>query len=67
MWKLLKRRWATEGTLVQLQRLDDRLLADMGLPRDDLRDRVQGRIKEDGYSATGQSADTGPVLANVKA
>ncbi len=43
MWNELKRWWATEGALVQLRRLDDRLLADMGLTRDDLQDRVHGR------------------------
>lgn len=43
MWSRLKLWWRAEGDLVQLQGLDPRLLADMGLKRDDLRDLVHGR------------------------
>lgn len=42
MWMKFKKWWATEGEMVQLNGLDDRLLADMGLEREGLRDRVQG-------------------------
>lgn len=42
MWQQLKAWWKTEGAMVRLQGLDDRLLADMGLDRDGLRDRVRG-------------------------
>lgn len=42
MLKWLKSWWEMESTLTGLQRLDDRLLADMGLERGSLRARVQG-------------------------
>jgi hypothetical protein len=42
MLKWIKSWWDMEGTLTGLQRLDDRLLADMGLERESLRARVQG-------------------------
>lgn len=40
MWAQVKKWWAAEGAMVQLQGLDDRLLADMGLEREGLRKRV---------------------------
>ncbi len=43
MWSRLKLWWRAEGDLVQLRGLDPRLLADMGLKREDLRDAVHGR------------------------
>jgi uncharacterized protein YjiS (DUF1127 family) len=45
MWAQLKKWWADEGAMVQLQGLDDRLLADMGLERDGLRARVVGEAE----------------------
>jgi hypothetical protein len=43
MWKRLRDWWRAEGDLVHLQGLDDRILADMGVERDGLRQRVMGR------------------------
>lgn len=43
MWKQLKLWWQAEGDLAQMQGLSDRLLADMGLVREGLRQRVLGR------------------------
>jgi Domain of unknown function (DUF1127) len=40
MWKRLQTWWKATGDLVQLRGLDDRLLADMGLAREDLAARV---------------------------
>lgn len=44
MWTQLKFWWRAEGDLVRLQGLGDRLLADMGLERGNLRDLVHGRL-----------------------
>jgi hypothetical protein len=43
MWKYLRDRWRAWGDLVHLERLDDRHLADMGIEREALRNRVMGR------------------------
>lgn len=43
MWKRIRQWWQAEGALVTLSGLDDRILADMGLERDGLEDRVLGR------------------------
>lgn len=40
MWKRIREWWAAEGALVGLQGLSDRMLADMGLERQTLRERV---------------------------
>jgi hypothetical protein len=48
MWTKFRRWWATEGEMVRLRGLDDRLLADMGLQREGLRDRVQGVAQANG-------------------
>lgn len=45
MWSKLKKWWATEGAMVRLTGLDDRLLADMGLEREALRARVTGEAE----------------------
>lgn len=42
MFKRIKAWWAAQGALAQLQGVSDRLLADMGLDREDLRARVMG-------------------------
>ena len=42
MWKRLQHLWKAWGDLVHLEFLDDRLLADMGVERDELRQRVLG-------------------------
>jgi hypothetical protein len=46
MWNRIKRWWAAEGALVGLQGVSDRMLADMGLEREGLRDRVLGHEVE---------------------
>ena len=56
MWTQLKRWWAAGGTMVQLQRLDDRLLTDMGLERAGLRARVMGEAEVKGGEKAGCSA-----------
>jgi hypothetical protein len=42
MWNRIKHWWKAEGELVQLQGVSDRMLTDMGLEREGLRDRVLG-------------------------
>lgn len=42
MWNRIKQWWQAEGALVGLQGVSDRMLADMGLEREGLRDRVLG-------------------------
>jgi uncharacterized protein YjiS (DUF1127 family) len=51
MWKHLKDWWKTEGAMVQLRGLDDRLLADMGLDREGLRERVRGEAEKPGVGS----------------
>lgn len=46
MWNRIKDWCLAEGALVQLQGVSDRMLADMGLERDDLRARVLGEASE---------------------
>jgi hypothetical protein len=43
MWNRIKHWWQAEGALVGLQGVSDRMLKDMGLEREGLRDRVLGR------------------------
>jgi hypothetical protein len=43
MWNQIRRWWKAEGDLVGLQNVSDRMLDDMGLEREGLRDRVLGR------------------------
>lgn len=47
MWNRIKGWWAAEGALVGLQGMSDRMLQDMGLQREELRDQVLGRETED--------------------
>jgi uncharacterized protein YjiS (DUF1127 family) len=56
MWTLLKRWWVTEGAVVHLSELDDRLLADMGLEREGLRERVRGDADASVVTKVGRSA-----------
>ncbi len=48
MWRRLKSWCAADLAVQHLYHLDDRLLADMGLQREDLRDRVMGRGQNPG-------------------
>lgn len=42
MWNRIRQWWQAEGDLAQLQGATDRMLKDMGLEREGLRDRVLG-------------------------
>lgn len=46
MWNRIKDWWKAEGAMVQLQGVSDRMLADMGLKREGLRDRVLGQTAD---------------------
>lgn len=46
MWNRIKHWWRAEGALVRLQGASDRMLADMGLNRADLRARVVGQTAQ---------------------
>jgi hypothetical protein len=46
MWKRIRHWWAVERDLAQLQGVSDRMLKDMGLERDSLRQRVMGQDVE---------------------
>ncbi len=48
MWNRIKRWWRAEGDLAQLQGVSDRMLEDMGLEREGLRDRVLARTNDAG-------------------
>jgi hypothetical protein len=43
MWKRLQHWWKAEKDYIHLVGLDDRLLADMGVEREDLRPRLMGK------------------------
>lgn len=58
MWNRIKTWWAAEGALVGLQGASDRMLADMGLDREDLRKRVMASP-----ARPGPEAPVGPVVA----
>lgn len=47
MWNRIKRWWDAEGAMVGLQGMSDRMLADMGLEREGLREKVMGRIDQE--------------------
>ncbi len=47
MWTRLRNWWRAEGDLVGLQGMSQRMLDDMGLEREGLRDRVLGIAAED--------------------
>jgi Domain of unknown function (DUF1127) len=42
MWKRIRAWWAAERAIEEVMSLDDRLLADIGLDRAGLRERVRG-------------------------
>lgn len=57
----LKRWWATDVDLQRARALDDRLLADIGIDRATLEDRVRGRAINDPDSRTLAKAVPGPA------
>jgi hypothetical protein len=57
MWKQLKRWWATEGAIVQLQGQSNRLLADIGLERETLRARLREGSGAPETTPTGHRAE----------
>ena len=46
MWNRIRQWWKAEGDWAQLQGNSDRMLADMGLEREGLRERVMGHDVE---------------------
>jgi putative lipase involved disintegration of autophagic bodies len=46
MWNRIRQWWKAEGDWAQLQSNSDRMLADMGLEREGLRERVMGHEVE---------------------
>ena len=46
MWNRIKNWWQAEGALVGLQGVSDRMLDDLGLEREGLRERVLGHQTE---------------------
>jgi hypothetical protein len=64
MWKRVKTWWEAWGAMVQLQGLDKRLMADMGLEREGLRARVMGKTAANDPEQVG---DDGAVCAGGKA
>jgi Domain of unknown function (DUF1127) len=52
MWNLITQWWKAHGDLAQLQGVSDRMLDDMGLEREGLRDRVLARTTDPGPQTT---------------
>jgi uncharacterized protein YjiS (DUF1127 family) len=46
MWNRITRWWTAQGDLAKLQGVSDRMLEDMGLKREGLRDRVLARTTD---------------------
>lgn len=46
MWNRITHWWKAQGDLAKLHGVSDRMLADMGLEREDLRDRVLARATD---------------------
>jgi uncharacterized protein YjiS (DUF1127 family) len=65
MWTRIKRWWAVEGAMVSLQGMSDRQLADMGLQREGLRDRVVG-MQPDRKSETPAPGACRPAAASAR-
>jgi phosphoketolase len=61
MLNRIKQWWRAEGALVGLQGMSDRMLADMGLDREDLRQRVLGQAAPEAEATTG-IGDLRPAL-----
>jgi uncharacterized protein YjiS (DUF1127 family) len=52
MWNRFTHWWEAQGELAKLQGVSDRMLADMGLEREGLRDRVLARATDAGPQTT---------------
>lgn len=52
MLNRMKEWWQAQGELAKLQNVSDRMLTDMGLEREDLRDRVLARTTNPGTQST---------------
>ena len=49
-WRFLLRRWQRAETIYKLHKLDDRLLADIGISRDQIADAVTARELEQDHA-----------------
>jgi Domain of unknown function (DUF1127) len=63
MWTRITQWWKAEGDLAKLQGVSDRMLADMGLEREGLRDRVLARTTDTG-TQTSCACRPAPALAH---
>jgi Domain of unknown function (DUF1127) len=52
MWNRFTHWWEAQGELAKLQGVSDRMLADMGLEREGLRDRVLARTTNPGTQSS---------------
>ena len=52
MWNLITQWWTAQGELAKLQGVSDRMLEDMGLEREGLRDRVLARTTDIGAQSS---------------
>jgi Domain of unknown function (DUF1127) len=62
MWTRITHWWKAQGELAKLQGVSDRMLADMGLEREDLRARVLARTTDAGPQTSCTCRPT-PALA----
>jgi hypothetical protein len=63
MWTRITQWWKVQGDLAQLQGVSERMLADMGLEREGLRDRVLARTTDPGPQ-TSCSCRPAPAVAH---